>query len=60
MGDDFDGIECVAMMLADQIGRVAARLVRDHAEIADVLPDMPSAETWRDIRNAIERLRPTP
>jgi hypothetical protein len=57
MTDELEDVECVAMVLADQFGRAAERLARDYAEVADTLPDMPSAKTWRDIAHAIERVR---
>jgi hypothetical protein len=60
MPDDLDDIERVALALVAQIGRSAALLVREQAELADALPDLPSAETWRDIANAIDRLRSKP
>jgi hypothetical protein len=60
MPNDLDDIERVAITLVAQIGRSAVLLVREQAELSDALPDLPSAETWRDIADAIDRLRPTP
>ena len=55
MTDDLDDVECVAIVLVDQFARTAARFVRDQAEISAPLPEMPSAETWRDIATAIDK-----
>jgi len=60
MLDDLDDIERVALALVAQIGCSAALLVREQPELADALPDLLSAETWRGIANAIDRLRPKP
>jgi hypothetical protein len=42
--------------MTQQLGDAAPRMAREQAEIADGLSDMLSAETWRDIADAIERL----
>lgn len=60
MTESFEDIECVVIALVDRFVRTAVRLARDRATIADVLPDMPSAETWRNIANAIEQLSQRP
>ena len=60
MPDDLDDIGRVALALVAQIGRSAALIVRKQGELADVLSDLPSAETWRDLTNAIDRLGSKP
>jgi len=55
MPDDLDDVECVAIVLADQVEREAVRFVREHTEISDSLPAMPSARMWRNIAEALDR-----
>jgi hypothetical protein len=57
MANDLDNIESVVTVLVDQIGRAAVRFARNQDESMDALPEMPSAEMWRDIANAIDRLQ---
>ena len=58
--DDSDIVESVARGMIERFGDGAVGFVREQAEIADALPDKLSAETWRDIADAIKRLRPEP
>jgi hypothetical protein len=60
MTEDADEVDSAVMVLADQFGRAAARLVLDYAEAVDALPDMPLAEMWHEIAAAIERLSSKP
>jgi hypothetical protein len=39
MADSLDDVECIAIVLADQLGREAARLVRNRAESTAVIPE---------------------
>jgi hypothetical protein len=43
-----------------RFGTAAAHTNCELVEIADALPDMLSAESWRDIAAAIKRLSPKP
>jgi hypothetical protein len=54
--NDEDDLRRVALEMTQQLGDAAPRMAREQAEIADGLSDMLSAETWRDIADAIERL----
>ena len=58
--EDDDIIKCTALEMIAQFGDGAMGFVREQAEIADALPDKLSAETWRDIADAIKRLSRTP
>jgi len=59
--DEGDDIERTALELIKLYRSGAAQIARDLAEIADARHhDQPSAETWRDIADAIERLWPKP
>jgi hypothetical protein len=58
--DDSDIVKSVARGMIERFGDGAVGFVREQAEIADALPDMPSAKAWRDIADAIKRLRPEP
>ena len=52
-----DDVERGALEMIKRFGDSAAQTARDLAERADERPDgMRSAETWRDIADAIERL----
>ena len=53
-----DDIEYIALVLTKQFERAATRFPSERAEIAAVMPDVLSVETWRDIADAIERLSP--
>ena len=60
MADNADDVESVALEMVERFGAGAVGFVREQAEIAEGLPDKFSAETWRDIADAIERLWPKP
>jgi hypothetical protein len=49
-------VERVAREFLDRHGSDAPLILREHAEIADGLGDRLSAEAWRDIADAVERL----
>ena len=56
-----DGVERGALEMIKQFGDRAAQTARELAEIEDEYPSgMASAETWRDIADAIERLSVKP
>jgi hypothetical protein len=56
-----EDIERTALELIKLYRSGAARIVRELAEIAEEEQhDQPSAETWRDIADTIERLWPKP
>jgi hypothetical protein len=54
--NDEDDLRRVTLKMTQQLGDAAPRMAREQAKIADGLSDMLSAETWRDIADAIERL----
>ena len=58
--DDSDIVESVARGMIERSGEGAVGFVREQAKIADALPDKLSAETWRDIADAIKRLSRMP
>ena len=58
--EDDDIIKCTALEMIARFGDGAVGFVREQSEIADALPDKLSAETWRDISDAIKRLSRTP
>lgn len=60
MGTDHDDIDRVALEMIRHFGAAAAHTACELAEIADALPDMLSAESWRDIAAAIKRLSVKP
>lgn len=56
MGNDYDDIDNAARELIERYGTKAACIAYQHAEIAEERQrDMPSAEIWRDIADAIKR-----
>ena len=57
-----DGIERIAREMIDQFGDGAVNVARKLAEVSDQVQDktMPSAEAWRAIADAIERLSRKP
>jgi len=56
MGSDNDDLDWVAAEMVKRFGVAAAPTACEMAEIADALPEMLSAESWRDIAVAIRRL----
>ena len=56
MGSDNDDLDRVAVEMIKRFGVAAAHIACEMAEIADALPDMLSAESWRDIAVAVRRL----
>jgi hypothetical protein len=62
MTDHADGIEHVALEMIERFGDGAAHIARKLAEVSDEVQDntLTSAETWREIANAIERLSQKP
>jgi hypothetical protein len=56
MGTDRDEIDRVALEMIKRVGTAAAHTLCELAEIANALPDMLSAESWRDIAAPIKRL----
>jgi hypothetical protein len=59
MIDDAADVEHVAYEMIDRLGVTAAHTAYEQADIAAALFDVPSANTWCDIADAIERLWPT-
>jgi hypothetical protein len=57
-----DGIERIAREMIDRFGDGAAQIARKLAEVSDEVQDkmLPSAEAWRAIADAIERLSRKP
>ena len=57
MTNDSDYVERTALEMIGQFGAGAAHIARKLAEASDEVQDdmLPSAETWRDIADAIER-----
>jgi len=60
--DDGSQIERVAREMVELFGDGAAHVARKLAEVSDEVQDdmLTSAETWREIAEAIERLSVTP
>lgn len=57
MTNDDNCVERVALEMIDQFGASAAYIALKLAEASDEVQDdlLPSAETWREIANVIER-----
>ena len=55
MSDD-DDLEKVAREYVQRHGPESIVILRDLAEMADAVGDVLSAETWRDIADAAERI----
>ena len=55
MSDD-DDVEQVAHEYVQRHGIDSPSILRDYAEVADTIGDILSAETWRDIADAAERI----
>ena len=55
MSDD-DNVEQVAHEYVQRHGVDSPSILRDYAEVADSIGDRLSAETWRDIADAAERI----
>ncbi len=53
MSDD-DDVEQVAREYLQRHGLDSPSILRDHAELADAIGDILSAEAWRDIADAAE------
>jgi hypothetical protein len=51
-------VERVTLEMVERFGASAANIARWQAGILAAVPDVPSAEMWRDIADAIERLSP--
>jgi len=59
--DDGDIIERTAVDMIKRFRSSAAHIARELAEIAEENPhDRPSAETWRNVAEMVERLWPKP
>ena len=62
LGMSFDNdallVQQTARKMLDRDGARARRIAIDYAELAHELGDTFSAEAWRNIANAIERLQP--
>jgi hypothetical protein len=56
MSDDDDLVEQVAREYVERHGRDSLPILRERAEIADEFGDVVSAEAWRDIADAAERM----
>jgi hypothetical protein len=56
-GDDASLVERTARDLIAEHGRHAGDFVKERAEAAEALGDGASAQIWREISEAIERLR---
>jgi len=56
MSDDDDDVEQVAHEYVQRHGLDSPSILRDYAEVADTIGDILSAETWRDIADAAERI----
>jgi hypothetical protein len=54
--EDGDLVEKVAREFVEQHGPDAVPILREHAEAADMNGDGLSAQTWRDIADAAERI----
>jgi len=55
MSDD-DDVEQVAREYLQRHGLDSPSVLRDRAEVADAIGDILSAEAWRDIADAAERI----
>jgi hypothetical protein len=55
MSDD-DDVEQVAHEYVQRHGLDSSSILRDYAEVADTIGDILSAEAWRDIADAAERI----
>jgi hypothetical protein len=55
MSDD-DDVEQVAHGYVQRHGLDSSSILRDYAEVADTIGDILSAEAWRDIADAAERI----
>jgi hypothetical protein len=53
-------VERIALDLIERFGAAAAHTAYEQADIAAALLDVPSANTWCDIADTIERLWPKP
>ena len=51
-----DDVEQVAHEYVQRHGLDSPSILRDYAEVADTIGDILSAETWRDIADAAERI----
>ena len=60
MTDDAHDIEHSAPEMIERFGSAAAHTAYEQADIAAALLDVPSANAWCDIADAIERLWPKP
>ena len=60
MSTDHDDIECIALDLIERFGSAAAHTAYEQADVAAALLNVPSANTWCDIADAIERLSVEP
>ena len=58
--DDGDIIERTAVDMIKRFRSSAAHIARELAEIAERIHDRPSAETWRNVADMVERLWPKP
>lgn len=56
MGDDEDFVEQVAREYVERHGPDAVSVLRERADMAEEVGDLLSAEAWRDIADAAERL----
>lgn len=57
---DVNLVEQAAREYVERHGADSVRVLTDHAEVADALGDTRSAETWRDIADAAERILRSP
>ena len=55
-GSDDNDVEQVAHEYVQCHGSVSLSILRDYAELADAIGDIVSAEAWRDIADAAERI----
>jgi hypothetical protein len=53
---DGDDVEQIAHEYVQRHGVDSPSVLRDYAELADMIGDILSAETWRDIADAAERI----
>jgi hypothetical protein len=56
MDDDGWAVERAAQEAIGQYGGDAVAILRERADLADQIGDMLTAETWRDIADAAERI----
>ncbi len=54
--DDDDDIEQVAREYVERHGADSVLILRERADAADAVGDLLSAEAWRDIADAAERI----